>query len=186
MNFYNRLIDRELLINEIVSNKLIEYAQYILDWNRADKDIPIEERQKIKIYINTDGGEISAMYTFIDIIQLSKTPCVTICMGKGYSAGALIFTATPVESRYMLPHSYVMYHKGYSGITADAQKIVDYGDFLKKSIDKFRNYILSSTKIPSKKYKQMSEKDWYLDANDCLKYGICGHIITDIDELLSL
>ena len=51
LDYYNRFSNREIFINDFVDDLCVEYAKFIMDWNRADKDIPIEERKTIKIYI---------------------------------------------------------------------------------------------------------------------------------------
>lgn len=59
-------------------SSLIEIERKILQYNRIDKDTPVEQRKPIKLFIYSYGGELDAMFSFIDVVALSKTPVWTI------------------------------------------------------------------------------------------------------------
>lgn len=182
LDYYNRLANREIFINYDVDEQCVEFAKQIIDWNKQDKDMPIEDRKKIKIFINTDGGDVTAMNNLISAIQLSKTPCVTIGMGKCFSAGAMLLLAG--KERYIFSNTIVMIHKGSSGIMSDVNKIIDYSKFLEKDNEMCRKYIFSNTKINNKKYKEVEDKDWYIFPQECIEWGIADKIIEDLDEII--
>lgn len=184
LDYYKRMSNREIFINEDITDFIVDYSLKIFEWNKEDKlnNIPIENRKKIKIFINTDGGDVTAMNSIINAIQLSKTPVVTITMGKAFSAGAMIFLAA--KERLMFKNSIIMIHKGSSGIISDVNKIIDYSKFLEKDNEFNRQYILENTNITPKKYKEVENKDWYIFASECLELGIATKIITDLDEIL--
>lgn len=184
LDYYNRLSNRELFINSDIDDYCIDYAKQIFDWNKADKDIPLEKRKTIKIYINTDGGETTSMNTLVAAIQLSKTKCITIGMGKCFSAGSMLLIAPKPENRYILPNTIVMMHKGSSGIGGDVNKIIDYSKFLEKENENCKQYILANTDITEREYKKIENKDWFLFKDDIVKYGICKNVITDLDEII--
>jgi ATP-dependent Clp protease protease subunit len=182
LDYYNRLANREIFINYDIDDQLVDFSKQIIDWNKQDKGIPIEKRQKIKIYINTDGGETNAMNNFINVVQLSKTPCITIGMGKCFSAGAMILISA--KERYIFKNTIVMIHKGSSGIISDVNKIIDYSKFLEADNELCKQYILANTKITPEKYREVENKDWYVFADECIKWGIATKIIDDIDEII--
>ena len=181
LDFYNRLSRREIWINTFIDDTCVEHAKQIIDWNFKDKGIPIEQRVKIKIFLHTDGGDVTAMNALIDAITLSKTPCATIAMGKIFSAGAMIFLSA--KERLLFPTSRVMIHKGSSGIISDVNKIIDYSKFLEKDNEVTKEFILKNTKITPKKYKEVEDKDLYLFPNECIDMGIATKIVQDIEEL---
>ena len=182
LDFYNRLANREIFINWDIEDQLVEYSKQIIDWNKVDKGKPIEERKPIKIFINTDGGSISAMWNFINVVQLSKTPCITIAMGKIYSAGSMIFLAAPI--RLLFKNTTIMIHKGSSGVISDISCIINYSKYLEKETDMRKEYIFSNTKITPKKYKEIEDKDWYITASEAIEWGIATKIVDDIDEII--
>ena len=66
---------RRIYLNCEIDESIVDSAVYhILRYNRLDKDIPIEDRIPIKIYINSPGGSVADGYALIDAIRLSKTP----------------------------------------------------------------------------------------------------------------
>ena len=186
LDYYKRIREREIFINEDVGDHIVDYVLQIFQWNKEDKDINVENRKKIKIFINTNGGDTTAMNCMISAIEMSKTPCITIGMGKCFSAGAMMLIAPKPENRYILPSTIVMIHKGSSGIMSDVNKIINYSKFLEKDNELCKNYILKNTKITPEKYKEVEDKDWYVFASECLDYGIVGNIIEDFDELVNL
>ncbi|MDD4778992.1 MAG: ATP-dependent Clp protease proteolytic subunit [Tissierellia bacterium] len=182
LDYYKQLSNREIFINQDIDEYVVDYSLKIIEWNKEDKNIPIEDRKKIKIFINTDGGDVTAMNSMINAIQLSKTPCITIGMGKVFSAGAMILLAS--KERWVFKNTIVMIHKGSSGIISDVNKIIDYSKFLEKDNEYNKQYILDNTKITPKKYKEVENKDWYIFASECLEWGIATKIIDNIDDLI--
>jgi ATP-dependent Clp protease protease subunit len=181
LDYYNQKAQRQIYINEIIDDPCVDYAYQIIQWNKVDKDLPIEQRKKIKIFIHTDGGDTSAMNAIISSIMLSKTPVMAIGMGKIFSAGAMIFLAA--KERLLLPTARVMIHKGSSGIISDVNKIIDYSKFLEKDNELSKKFILERTNITAKKYKEVEDKDWYLLPQECVELGIATGIVSDIEEL---
>lgn len=181
LDYYNRLLRRHIFLNEDVDDECAEYAYRIIQWNREDKDIPIERRKKIKIFLHSDGGDVSAMNALISAIRLSKTPIITIGMGKIYSAAAMIFLASDI--RLLMPTSRMMVHKGSSGIISDVNKIIDYSKFLEKDNELTKQYILERTNITEDKYREIEDKDYYLFPQECVELGIATDIVNDIEEL---
>lgn len=182
LDFFNRRANREIFLNNDVDDYCVEFAKQIFEWNKQDKGLDIENRKRIKVFINTDGGDATAMNALINAIQLSKTPVITIGLGKCYSAGSMILMSA--KERYILPNTIVMIHKGSSGIISDVNKIIDYSKFLEKDNEICKHFILTNTKITEKIYKEVENKDWYVFASECIEYGIATKIIDDIDEIL--
>jgi ATP-dependent Clp protease protease subunit len=181
LDFFNRRANREIFLNNEVDDYCVEYAKQIFEWNKQDKGIEVFNRKKIKVFINTDGGDTTAMNALISAIQLSKTPVITIGLGKCFSAGAMILIAA--KERFILPNTIVMIHKGSSGIASDVNKIIDYSKFLEKDNELCKEYIFANTNISENKYKEVENKDWYVFADECVEWGIATKIITDIDDI---
>lgn len=86
--------NRRLYLNTVIDESVIDGAVYhILRYNRLDKDIPINERKPIIIYINSPGGNVTDGYGLIDAILTSTTPVYTVNLGIAYSMGFLIYIA---------------------------------------------------------------------------------------------
>lgn len=93
LEYYRRLKDREILWNDLIDDGMIDIPMYILKWNKEDSGLPVEKRKPIKIYINSDGGAANVTLYTANVISLSKTPVITIGMGRAYSSGGLLLMA---------------------------------------------------------------------------------------------
>ena len=112
VDYYKRLNNREILINQDIDDGIVEWTQEIVEWNREDKDIEIVERKPIKIWINSNGGSLNAINELINICNLSKTPVYAIGMAKCYSAGGdfylWVFQRVTDIFCHPLKHSFMM------------------------------------------------------------------------------
>lgn len=177
--------DRKIYLDFEIGDYLVVVSKRILKWNQEDKDIPINERQPIKIYINSPGGSLQACFAFIDILKMSKTPIQLICICGAYSAAGMIFMCKGENiTRLIVPHGKVLIHQGSLGVgQVQTHQFLDYADDVKKDEGKVKKYILENTTITAKLYDKKKKNEWSLDANECLKLGVCDKIIQDISEL---
>ena len=182
VEFYRRLKNREILWNDDIDDATIDIALYIKKWNDEDKDLAIEDRQPIKIFINSDGGYVATVLHVIDMIHLSKTPIYTIGMGRVYSAGGLLLMAG--HKRYIFPHTSCLIHDGSSGAIGSIGKMIDNLEFTKELEKRIKQYILSSTRITEEIYEQNYRRDWFMFSEEIIKLGIADEIVTDIDTIL--
>lgn len=180
--FYRRLSDREIVWNDIITDCMIDVPLYIIKWNKEDANVPVEERKPIKIFINTNGGDLSVTMLTASVIALSKTPVITIGMGRAYSGGALLLMSG--HKRLIFDSTSVLIHDGSSGAIGDTGKVLDSLEFTKDSEDRVIQFILSHTRITSELMKENYRRDWYMFSEDAIYYGVADKIITDIDEVL--
>jgi ATP-dependent Clp protease protease subunit len=150
--------------------------------NKEDKDIPIEERRPIKLLLYSYGGDGQACFSLLDVIGLSKTPIHTINMGVAMSAGLLILLAG--HKRFCLKNSTALAHSGSGGASGTFEQTEAQMKDYKRFVDTMRNYIIERTNIDTKTLNKYKTKEWYLYAEDQVKYGIVNKIIDDIDEIL--
>ena len=167
VEFYRGLNNREIVWNDVISDCTISIPLYIIKWNREDRDIPVEERKPIKIWINSDGGDTNVTLVLANVIALSKTPIITIGMGRSYSSGGLLLMAG--HKRLIFDSTSVLIHDGSSGAIGDVR---------------VRDFILKHTQIPAELLDKNYRRDWFLFSEDVIKYGIADKIITDIDEVI--
>lgn len=138
-------------------------------------------KSDITIFINTVGGDSSALSNIYDAMHMIKSPIKTICIGKAYSAGAFILAAGTKGKRYITKNSFVMIHGlqcEFPGVFNEDQKNSQiYYDFL-NSLNK--NILKILAKHTGKTFKQISEdckQDVYFDAKEAIKYGLVDHIL---------
>lgn len=182
VDFYRGLNNREIVWNDVISDCTISIPLYIIKWNREDRDIPVEERKPIKIWINSDGGDTNVTLFLANVIALSKTPIITIGMGRSYSSGGLLLMAG--HKRLIFDSTSVLIHDGSSGAIGDTGKVIDNLEFTKEMEVRVRDFILKHTQIPAELLDKNYRRDWFLFSEDVIKYGIADKIITDIDEVI--
>lgn len=180
-DFYLDEQDRIYRLDHELHECDLALVNLILKCNKEDKDKPIEERQPIKVYIASPGGNVVTLWTIIQAIQHSKTPVWTINMSYAYSAAAEILVAG--HKRYCLPGTQTMFHRG-SVYLGGEQSVVESTKKHYDALDnKLRDFLLEHSKIDPKMYKKKASSDLYMDEDDCLKYGVIDEIVTDFDVL---
>ena len=169
-------VNREVYVGDICSGLGQTVEGYIRFWNKYDdkRNIPIEDREPIKIYIDSNGGCLSDTFTMIDAIKLSKTPVWTICTGAAYSGGFFTFIAG--HRRFAYDHASFLYHEGATATGADAGKVRNYAEFYQKELEQLKEVTLKYTKITPEEYKEHIKDDWWMTADEALKYGVCDEI----------
>ena len=176
----NRLIFIDYDIDDTL---LREVGRQIIEYNRVDKDKPVEDRTPIVILINSGGGCLDSTYATIAIMETSKTPIVTVNMNCAYSAAGLILMAG--HKRYCMPRSQVLIHSGSAqGISGNYEDIQESTKSYKKMVEEMREFIISKTKVDKTLMKKNQSRDWYLQTSEQIDLGVVDEMITDLDTIL--
>ena len=173
----NAYFQREILVGDIDSELGVAINTLIRVYNQFDNEnnIPVAQRKPIKIFIDSNGGELDATFTIIDSIKLSKTPVWTINIGCAYSGGFFIFING--HKRFAAPLSTFLYHEGSTANVGDAGKFNNFADFYKKQLELLKKITINCTNITEEMYKEHQKDDWWIDANEALELGICDEIV---------
>ena len=179
LSYYTRLGNREIFIDQDIDDYVVEYSLNIMKWNI--EDIGCKNPKPIKIYVNSNGGSLSAIMNLIDAIKISKTPVITIGMAKCYSSGGLLLMSG--HKRYIFLNTTFLLHDGYCGDVNSTAKMIDGVRFTEKQEEYVKNYILSCSTIDSDLYDKNYRKDWFMFSDEMIKYNIADKIITDFSEI---
>ena len=182
LNYWRLAENRIFYIDYEIDESVLEIQKAIISINIADKNKPIEERIPIKIYLCTPGGLLTQTMSLCSTIIMSKTPIVTVNIGEAYSGGCLILLAG--HKKYALPYSKALIHSGSGGVQGTFEQTEEAQKMYKKQVAEMGNYILERSKIDDKTFKRNKAKDWYLDAEEQVKYGIVDEIIDNLDEII--
>lgn len=184
VNFYKDLENRTYWIDSEITDGLLELVQYILRWNREDKDISPEERQPIKVFINSLGGDLEVAKTLIEIFNLSKTPIHTYSFGSCASAASMVYLSG--DRRYALPNTTFVFHKGsLAGLSGDFQEVQSFMKDYEQQVQELVNYYKEKTTYsPEVIEEKLNQGDWYVKVSEGLENGVVDEIITDIDLML--
>ena len=179
--YYDDEEDRIIWIDKEISDDEVSIIKKIIGYNKADKDVAIEERKPIKILLNTPGGSVPVMWCIANAIRMSKTPVITINMCECLSAGSTIFAAG--HKKLAMPGSTFLIHSGscaYGGTVEQVNSAKKYYDALSKKADDF---LLSKLNIDAKTFKKKSQVDWYISDEEAVNIGLADKIVEDIYEV---
>ena len=174
-DLYSRLLKENILflgtpIDDTIANLVC--AQLIhLESENPDKDI--------NIYINSPGGDISALFAIYDTMQFIKNDIATICLGQAASAAAVLLAAGTKGKRLALPHSRVLLHQpyaqvGYSQVTdleLAAREILRMREILEEILAKH-------TGQPIDRIHKDTDRDFVMEATAAKEYGIIDEVIS--------
>jgi ATP-dependent Clp protease, protease subunit len=173
-DLYSRLLKENIIflgtpIDDTIANLIC--AQLIhLESENPDRDI--------SIYINSPGGDITALFAIYDTMQYIKPQISTICLGQAASAAAVLLAAGAPGKRLALPNARVMMHQPYAQ-TGYAQ-VTDL-ELTAKEVLRMRaslEEILSlHTGQPVEKIHSDTDRDFVLSAHEAKAYGVIDEVI---------
>ena len=175
--------DRHLYINADIDSDTIDTIVYaIMRYNKLDKDIPIEDRKPILIYINSYGGYVTDGYGVISAILASKTPVYTINQANCASMALLIFIAG--HKRYAMRYSEFLLHDGSTFSVGTSSKVEDRMNFLNTQIKAMtKNYITNRTNISEEVYDKRYKDEWYFLPHEAKELGVVDYIVGEDCEM---
>ncbi len=172
MDIFSRLLkDRIIFLGMAITDEVanIIVAQLLF--------LKMEDPKKdINLYINSNGGQITAGLAILDTMLFLGCDINTYCIGQASSMAALLLAAGTKGKRFALPHSRVMIHQPYGGVMGTSADIeLQAKEILE--LKKITSSLLSRfTGQPLQQIVEDSERDFHMDPEAALKYGIVDHI----------
>ncbi len=133
--------------------------------------------EDINIYINSPGGSVTAGLAIYDTIKFVSSDVSTICVGICASMAAFILSSGTKGKRYALKNSEVMIHQPIGGAQGQATEIKIAAERIIKIKKKLAQMLAKNTNNPSKKIEKDVERDYFMDADEALQYGIIDKIL---------
>jgi len=164
-----RIVMLGMPINDQVANVIIAQLLY-LEREDPDKDI--------SLYIHCPGGIISAGLAIYDTIQLIRPDVSTICIGLAASMGTLLLCSGAKGKRYALPNSTIHLHQAFGGAQGQAADVEIAAREIMRLQDVIRSILVKHTGQPMEKITHDTDRDFYLNPQQAVDYGI-------VDEILS-
>jgi len=167
--------DRVIFLKENITKELAaDMTALLLYYDSAPVSDPIS------IYIHCNGGDADGLIQIYDVMQMMHSPIKTVCIGKAYSAGAVILAAGTKGMRYAFKNSRMMIHglQGYFHIPGQDQvNSYNYMNFIKSHNDDIMKILASHTGKPLKDIKEDCTRDMFLTASQAVKYGLVDKIV---------
>lgn len=157
-------------------------VEQIVDCNRLDEGLTPEEREPIRLYINSPGGDVTEGFALISAIELSQTPIYTINMGQWSSMAFLIGIAG--HKRFSLPRASFLMHDGSIFLYGTANKVKDRVEFENRVEEEMvKPFVLAHSKMTEEAYDKLDRKEFYMLANDALEFGFIDEIVTNLSAV---
>jgi len=160
-------------INKALAEKIVKQLLLL----EADGDDPI------KVFIDSPGGDADAGFAIFDMLRFVKPTVYTIGMGLVASAGSIILLGAQKEQRLGLPNSHYLIHQPLSGMRGVATEIEIHAKELERIRTKINNLIADETGQSYEKVEKDTDRDYWMNAEEAVSYGLLSRIITTRNEL---
>jgi len=131
----------------------------------------------IHLYINSPGGIVDDTLAVYDTMQFLECDVATYCVGQAASGGAIILAAGTKGKRYALPHSKIMIHQPWGGVTGQAADIQIQAEEILKTKRILNQILAEHTGRSVKQIEDETERDRYLTPTEAKEYGIVDEIV---------
>ena len=173
-DIYSRLLKERVVflvgpVTEITANLIVAQLLF-LESENPDKDI--------HFYINSPGGSVSAGLAIYDTMQFIKPDVSTLCVGQAASMGALLLAAGDQGKRFCLPNSRVMIHQPMGGFQGQATDIEIHAKEILYLRGRLNEILAKHTGKPIELIAHDTERDFFMGAQDAVKYGIVDKVLT--------
>jgi ATP-dependent Clp protease protease subunit len=173
-DLYSRLLKDNIIflgtpIDDTIANLVCAQLLH-LESENPDKDI--------NIYINSPGGDITALFAIYDTMQYVKADISTICYGQAASAAAVLLAAGTKGKRLALPHARVLLHQPWGSGSGQATDIEIQAKEIMRMRDLLEDILVEHTGQPKEKLNRDTDRDFVLSAHEAKEYGIIDEVIS--------
>ena len=173
-DLYSRLLRERIIflgtpVDDAVAN-LICAQMLFLESEEPDKDI--------HLYINSPGGEITALFAIYDTLKFIKADVSTFCFGQAASAAAVLLAAGAKGKRFALPHARVLLHQPWGGVEGQASDIELQAKEILRMRDLLSGMLAEDTGQTQEKVAQDTDRDFIMTAEEAVTYGVIDEVIT--------
>jgi ATP-dependent Clp protease protease subunit len=180
-DLYSRLLKEHIImlgtpIDDTIANLVCAQMLY-LQYENADRDI--------NLYINSPGGDITALFAIYDTMQLVKNDISTWCYGQAASAAAVLLAAGTKGKRHALPHSRILLHQPYGGVGGQATDIEIQAKEILRMREMLERILADHTGQTLERVHHDTDRDFIMGAEEAREYGIIDEVIAGaaLDEL---
>jgi ATP-dependent Clp protease protease subunit len=173
MTLEERLAEERILflwgeINPVSAGRLI---MQLLEMQAKHSD------RAVSIYINSPGGSVDDTLAIYDTMSFMSCDVATYCVGQAASGAAIVLAAGTPGHRFCLPHSRVMIHQPYGGVTGQAADIKIQAEEILKAKKTLNGLLAELTGRTSEQIAEDTERDRFLTPAEAVDYGLVDEIV---------
>lgn len=149
-------------------------------------DLDGKNTRDIVLVINSDGGDVDALFAIHDAIKMIKSDVATLCIGHAFSCAANLLISGTRGKRFMTPISSIMFHEITAKIDGSTSTLNDELVSIKHYNNVFAK--IAKDNLDPLHYKQALKlrKDVYFNAEQSLEIGAIDHIVTNVSDMLAI
>ncbi len=180
-NPYSLLLQARIIylgtqVDDDASNAIVSLLLY-LGWENPEEDI--------HLYINSPGGSVLDGMAIYDTMQLIKPDVSTVCIGKAASMGAVLLSGGAKGKRYCTRNSTVLIHQVMGGIQGSASDIEITAHEILRLRQRLNTILSENCDQPFDRVSRDSDRDFWMDAETAVEYGIVDHVLTELPDILT-
>lgn len=137
----------------------------------------VDPDEEIRIYINSPGGSVTAMFAIHDVMEYISCDIRTVAYGQAASAASFILMAGTKGKRMALPNSEIMIHEMAGGFKGKAKDMKNQWENIEKLDEKLNKLLAKFTGQPLRKIKKDVKLDKYMSAKEAVDYGIIDEVL---------
>ena len=183
-SYQNVQRQRQLTLGDLLLENRIVFLQGEIHTGNANEVVmkllylQSENRNKdIHFYINSPGGSVVATLAILDTMQILSCPIATYCVGQAASGAAVLLAGGTKGKRFALPHSRVMMHQPYGGVSGQISDINIQADEILRNRDVLNQILADACGKSKEDIAKDTDRDFFLTAQEAVEYGV-------VDDLL--
>ena len=174
-DIYSRLLRERVVffgsvLDDDVGNVIVAQLLF-LESEDPEKDIAL--------YINSPGGSATALFAVYDTMQAIRPDVATWCVGQAASAGATLLASGAPGKRHALPNARILLHQPHGGVEGQSEDIRIHANEIVRQRRRQEEILSAHTGQPIERIRADTDRDFILDADAALAYGVVDHVVTD-------
>lgn len=175
MDVYSHLLTERIVylgtaIDSGVANALIAQLLHL------EADNP---EQEIGLYINSEGGDLSAMLAVYDTMRFIKAPVATTCIGQAVATGAVLLAAGEPGRRSVLPHTRVVLHQPAAQGRGTIPDLILQADEVVRMRNQLESILARHTGRGVEQLRHDTDRDRVFDAEGAVAYGLADRVLVE-------
>lgn len=172
-DLFSRMLEENIIflgtpIDDYVANAVCAQMLY-LEYKNADRDI--------NLYINSPGGEITALFAIYDTMKFVKNDISTFCYGQAASAAAVILAGGTAGKRFTLPHARILIHQPHGGVAGQAADIEIQAKEITRMRELLERVLAHHTGQTMERVSKDTDRDFIMSADEAKEYGLIDEVI---------
>ncbi|MBV9844617.1 MAG: ATP-dependent Clp protease proteolytic subunit [Kutzneria sp.] len=133
--------------------------------------------QEINLYINSEGGDPSAMLALYDTMRYIRAPVATTCVGQAVAAAAVLLAAGEAGRRCVLRHTRVVLHQPAAQGRGTIPDLILQADEVMRVRSQLEEILSAHTGRDIVDLRHDTDRDRVFDAVGAVAYGLADRVL---------